>query len=108
MPKRVSKNQLPLFGVVDHCSQQEQLTRVSAKIGGVIIRFFSDKSFGFRFHMKDLLTAVRSEFPYIAPDSPSRVMRDLRQKSVIDYRVINRKNSLYEITSGRRHDVDNG
>lgn len=76
--------------------QEENLGRVSTKIGPAILDFYRDKVSGHRFHMEELQLYIRERFP-TAPDSPSRVMRDLRQRSLINYKVISRRDSLYEI-----------
>jgi hypothetical protein len=49
------------------------------------------------------LTAHLNARSLVAPDSAGRILRDLRKRKVLDYRVINRAQSLYEIT-GCSHD----
>jgi hypothetical protein len=78
-------------------AQRENLERVSSKTGRYIVTFFQERRPGKRFHMEDLMEYVRARVPNIAPDSSSRIMRDLRQKGRINYRVVSRRNSLYEI-----------
>jgi len=79
--------------------QQENLNRVRLKIEGAITSFASARLLAnnVTFHMEDLLLHVREQVPFIAPDSPSRILRLLRQDGVIDYMVISRKNSLYRL-----------
>ena len=75
--------------------QKENLTRVSRKIAGVITAFYDiDRSR--QFHMQDLQQYVKMKIPDTSPDSPSRILRDLRKKGVLDYKVIKRKDSLYQ------------
>ena len=76
-------------------SDSAELTRVSNKIKTLIIEFLLKVGEKNRFHMHDLQEYV-SKNTSIAPDSPSRVLRDLKSKKVIKYRLISRANSLYE------------
>lgn len=77
--------------------QDYNLGRVSEKIAEHILEFCRRKGKGTQFHMADLVAHVVSAVPDIAPDSPSRILRDLRKKSLLDYRVVSRSQSLYEI-----------
>lgn len=80
-------------------AQQLHLARVSARIGTAIIWFCrgimatQDRTF----RMQDMLSAVTAICGVVAPDSPSRVLRDLKAKGAITYRVLNRAQSLYQI-----------
>lgn len=75
--------------------QQENISRVRAKIGYVILTFFKHHK-GLEFHADELRQFVIQSVPFsVAPGSPDRIMRDLRQDGLIDYRVIDRRNSLY-------------
>ena len=76
-------------------SDSAELTRVSNKIKTLIIEFLLKVGEKNRFHMQDLQEYV-SKNTSIAPDSPSRVLRDLKSKKFIKYRLISRANSLYE------------
>lgn len=49
------------------------------------------------FHMADLLAAVEQRVARLAPDSVSRILRDLRSQGVLSYRCIDKAKSLYEI-----------
>jgi hypothetical protein len=75
-------------------SNNEHLEDVSKRIAASIIRFCNDNT---TFHADDLRHAVAEEVGYVAPGSPDRVLRSLRQKGVINYRVLSRHKSLYEI-----------
>lgn len=49
------------------------------------------------FHNQDLLVYVRTHIgEAIAPDSPGRILRELRQRRQLNYRVVNRRASQYE------------
>jgi hypothetical protein len=75
--------------------QQQHLDRVEAKIAEVVLAFLSNKSNGDQFHLQDLQEYVARTCP-VSPDSPSRILRELRRKGRIDYNVVSRHDSLYE------------
>jgi hypothetical protein len=81
-------------------TQQRELGRVRTAIVDSIIDFAIDRGTGNSFHMEELRDFVRAEHSNIAPDSPGRILRDLRQDNVLNYRVISRSQSLYEFTPG--------
>lgn len=74
--------------------QARQLDRVRGKTAEAIVEFFEGLQCGQEFHADDLRQAVASRV-MVAPGSPDRVMRDLRQKGVIKYQVVSRADSLY-------------
>jgi hypothetical protein len=80
----------------DFTEQEENLERVSSRIGRAIIDFCRAHK---RFHADDLRKAVISETGIAAPASADRILRDLRKRGVIDYRVLSRRESLYEIVA---------
>lgn len=88
---------LPLFGAAE---QREHLERVGDNLAGPILLFCRQRLWGGRpqFHMEDLRNHLRASGIAFAPDSPSRILRELRLAGRIDYRVVNRRASLYEIT----------
>lgn len=75
--------------------QAEQIERVSERIAAVVMEFF--KRPDRRFYADELRSFIAAKIGLVAPGSPDRIMRDLRQKGRIDYRVVNRSESLYEI-----------
>lgn len=77
--------------------QAEQLSRVRSKIGKVVLEF-CQRRVGKSFHSQDLAEFVE-ERAGSAPASPDRVLRDLRRRGLVDYRVVSRAKSLYEILS---------
>ena len=81
--------------------QAENLDRVRTRIHSVVTDFCREHV-GNQFHMVDLTEYVR-ERAHIAPDSPGRILRDLRRTGILDYEVLNRRESLYEIR--RVHNV---
>jgi hypothetical protein len=50
--------------------------------------------------MAELMHFVARHEP-VAPASTDRILRDLRARGLLDYRVTNRRLSLYEITNVR-------
>src|SRR5215467_13167809 len=77
-------------------SQAEHLERVSERIAPVVIRYCTEHP---RFHADELRRYVLHETGLIAPGSADRILRDLRLRlrGVIDYRVVSRRESLYEV-----------
>ena len=74
----------------------EHLARVSDKIEDAVFRFclrFNE------FHLNDLSDHVRRNIPNISADSPSRILRDLKRRGLVNYEVVDRKNSLYRVTA---------
>jgi hypothetical protein len=78
--------------------QRENLERVSSRIAKSVLDFCrSTKWAGCDWHMEQLTRFVRADTG-VAPDSPGRILRDLRQKGLINYEVVNRRQSLYRVT----------
>ena len=78
--------------------QHDNLDRVASKLSRPILAFCRQHE---DFHMEDLrayLTALCCDF---APDSPSRILRQLRLQGAVDYEVTNRRQSAYRVTSVR-------
>lgn len=79
--------------------QDENLERVSHRIRGAIVFWYGEhERIGvLTFHVEELREFVTQVVGEVAPGSPDRVMRDLRQKGEIGYRVLSRSESWYEI-----------
>lgn len=79
--------------------QAENIQRVNSQIAGHVTAFMKghiDKDF----HCDELRKYVYDRVGgYIAPGSPDRILRLLRQQGVVDYAVINRRKSLYRSLS---------
>jgi hypothetical protein len=75
--------------------------RVYGKIAPLIMLFARDHA-GQQFHVEDLRRFVKVCAPDIAPDSPGRILRELRLERRLDYVVINRRQSLYQFRSRMR------
>ena len=76
--------------------QPRELARCKAVIAPLILKFFSLRAEGEQFHMADLTRFVNSHVT-IAPDSAGRILRDMRQAGELNYQVVDRRNSLYQI-----------
>jgi hypothetical protein len=74
--------------------QQENLERVSSRIASAVVEFCRTHR---RFHADELRQAVIAATGIAAPASADRILRDLRRRGVIDYVVVNRRESLYEV-----------
>jgi hypothetical protein len=74
--------------------QQANLERVSSRIALAILRFCGAHKF---FHADDLRKAVIRETGIAAPASADRILRHLRQRGKLDYRVLDRRASYYEV-----------
>lgn len=86
-------------GEFDFGEQDENLDRVTARIGLAIIEFYTERRAAGQdhFHADDLRRHITIAVGTVAPGSPDRVMRHLRQTRVINYRVTNRAKSEYKI-----------
>jgi hypothetical protein len=89
--------------------QNEQIKRVTSKIGLVVLAFcrevFRSAVAQGKFHASDLRIYVAAR-ELVAPASPDRILRFLRQLGWIDYEVIDRRASYYLIKWVRRPGVD--
>jgi hypothetical protein len=78
-----------------NAENRQQLDRVEGAIGETVLRFLREAVPPSReFSMTELLAFVRRETG-VAPDSPSRVLRSLRQRGKCQYRVTDRAKSAY-------------
>jgi hypothetical protein len=74
--------------------QQEHLNRVKSRTALAIIRFLRGHRL---FHAGELHEAVLLATGIAAPASSDRILRDLRQRKLVDYEVISRRESLYQV-----------
>jgi hypothetical protein len=77
--------------------QSLDLTRVKSRIAPLIVAFCRQRVQD-RFTMRELVEYVAGAIG-VAPDSPSRILRDLRAAGAVEYVVLSRKNSLYFVAS---------
>lgn len=77
--------------------QREHIERVNAKIASHVRNFVTVSLHTKpQFSADELRQYVCQRVSNIAPDSPSRILRMQRAKRAINYRVVSRKDSLYE------------
>lgn len=74
---------------------REQFARVSKILGPVILQFYAGRGM-VRFTSDELLEYCRAKLTKVAPESPTRIMRDLKQSGELNYHVIDRSRGLYE------------
>src|SRR3981189_1962764 len=74
-------------------SQDEELVRVGTKIGPTVLAFCGLNEY---FHAAQLRAYVVQE-TQVAPASPDRILRALRQKGLLDYEVLDRRASFYRV-----------
>lgn len=74
--------------------QERELARVSGRIADSVFRFCQDNP---RFHLQELEDHVAAAHGHVTPGSAGRILRDLRRKGWVAYRVVSRSQSLYEI-----------
>lgn len=84
----------------------ENLQRVRVKLSHAILMFVTKRRMDGRldFHADDLREYVNRHAPG-ALGSPDRVLRDLRQRGLVNYELLSRRGSLYRIVEEARHDV---
>lgn len=86
--------------------QPRELARCKAVIAPIILAFWKSREVGSRFHMVELTEYVAARTPTpIAPDSAGRILRDMRRAREINYRVVDRRASLYQIEAIKEESV---
>lgn len=84
----------------DLFAQRQNLARVRDRIGPLVLAFCRARlaAGNATFRVAELHEHVRAALS-VAPASADRILRDLRRAGSLDYRVLNRRESLYEILS---------
>lgn len=72
------------------------LSRVSDRIAAAIQEFCEGRR-GQTFRADDLRAHVLERCGAVAPGSPDRILRDLRQRGLVAYEVVDRRASLYRL-----------
>ena len=80
----------------ERSEQRANIERVSNRIAPLVYGFVKSLGAGAEFHMTELQEHVNAASPG-SPESPSRILRLLRQERKIGYTVLNRSKSLYRI-----------
>lgn len=85
--------------MADMETHEENLERVEVRIGPAILHFFRDrlKCPNRQYHADELRNWVTRATGINAPASSDRVMRDLRKKKQLGYKLVSRRQSLYEV-----------
>ena len=76
--------------------QTINLARVTAAIGKDVLEFCDSRGVKGTFHADELHTFVGK---HVAPASADRVLRHLRQKGYLDYIILDRRASFYQLTA---------
>lgn len=77
--------------------QVEQLARVADGIERTVFTWCSH-NIGRSFHLAEFTTAVQAAHNgYVAPDSPARLLRLLRQRGLVKVALLSRSSSLYRV-----------
>ncbi len=82
-------------------SDRQERERVRSRIGSLIMEFCAiQMRHGGTFYMEELRGFVERKMgagSHIAPDSPGRILRQLRQQRRLNYKVVSRTQSLYRM-----------
>jgi hypothetical protein len=73
---------------------EHQQARVSNRIGEAIRTFCESR---LEFHADDMRSYIATVVGPVAPGSPDRILRELRQRGLVNYVVVSRRDSLYRI-----------
>jgi hypothetical protein len=84
----------------DLWTQAAHLDRVQSKIAAAVLAFCRMRlaTPSREFTMGELVYYVGYQVENVAPDSPSRILRQLRREGAVGYVVVNRRQSLYRVT----------
>jgi hypothetical protein len=87
------------MSLLKYREQAQHLDRVASKIESAILFFCRARiQMGANdFTMNDLVKYVLQRVPNTAPDSPSRILRSLKNRGLVSYEVKSRKDSLYRL-----------
>lgn len=73
--------------------------RVTAAIEKHVLDYLRARNVGERFHMSYLTAYVTTVTGgYVAPDSPGRILRQLRKSGRVSVAMVDRAKSTYELT----------
>ena len=86
---------------MDEAAEQErQIGRVAGKLDAIVLDFFAARRPGDTFRGVELEAYIRGRVESEA-GSAKRIMRQLRKRGALCYRVANRAQGKYEITAAR-------
>lgn len=75
---------------------QADRDRVTANIGALVVEFCR-AHVGDLFNAAELRAHVTRAVPAIAPESPGRILRELKARGVVHYELVSRSRSLYRV-----------
>jgi hypothetical protein len=75
-------------------TQDDNLRRVTERVSAAVLEFCFP---GRQFHMAELNDYCAERVGNLAPDSPGRILRLLRQAKRIQYHVVSRRDSIYRV-----------
>jgi hypothetical protein len=90
-----------------HDDDPLERARVYQTIAPIIQEFFGQRG-ATEFHVEELRQYVLDRAATIAPDSPGRILRAMRQNGILDYLVIDRRRSLYRFCDQADPDFQGG
>jgi len=80
---------------IETARQRHEIARVAARISEAVCAYLADLGRGGEFHLAELTGAVLLKVGTAAPDSPGRILRQLRRRGSIAYTVVDRSASRY-------------
>ena len=96
-----SLQSLPLFGGLapsaapDASEQAKELVRVEGRLASVIVAW-CERHVGREFHLSAMTAAVMAE-TLCAPDSPRRILLQLREAGQVEVELLERSRSHYRV-----------
>ncbi len=77
---------------------EPQLQRVSVRLASLILDFCKNNVGAYNhFYMEALRSYIFRHGVTCAPASPDRILRDLRRRGQVNYKVVRRDKSLYQV-----------
>ena len=76
---------------------EPELDRVRSRLAGIVFKFIQEQGKGNMFYASALCNYVWRYYQ-CAPESPGRILRQLRLEGYLDYEVVNRAQALYKVT----------
>jgi hypothetical protein len=72
-----------------------ELLTVTERIGNLVMAFYKERlATNPEFHAQDLVTYVLGAVT-VAPNSPTRILQDMRKRGVLNYELLSRRQSFY-------------
>ena len=80
---------------IETARQRHEIARVAARISAAVCDYLAELGAGGEFHLAELTAAVLLKVGTAAPDSPGRILRQLRRRGSLAYTVVDRPASRY-------------